>query len=285
MDSIGPREVLIAVGLLVLLAIILDGARRLKHHRYENLHMSSRKLQKNSRPDDDDDFIRDSEFPSGGSRVVGIRDDDDILQVEENLRRALAQKPDFGFSQPRQQQFDLIDTPPPALKPRPQAATAAKQEPVKKVEREPVQTPSQLQQILVMHLMAPKGEKLSGTDLQSVALKNGLRFGEMKIFQRHLQLDGSGEVLFSMANLVNPGTFDLKTIDQMTTPGVTFFMALDDLDDPAGALDIMIECVDSMAADLEAFILDETRSSMTRQTLDHYRQRARDVAFRRSREH
>lgn len=46
MDSIGPREVLIAVGLLVLLAIILDGARRLKHHRYENLHMSSRKLQK-----------------------------------------------------------------------------------------------------------------------------------------------------------------------------------------------------------------------------------------------
>ena len=39
MDSIGPREVLIAVGLLVLLAIILDGARRLKHHRYENLHM------------------------------------------------------------------------------------------------------------------------------------------------------------------------------------------------------------------------------------------------------
>ncbi|MFY9334028.1 MAG: cell division protein ZipA C-terminal FtsZ-binding domain-containing protein, partial [Porticoccaceae bacterium] len=84
---------------------------------------------------------------------------------------------------------------------------------------------------------------------------------------------------------VNPGTFDLKTIDQMTTPGVTFFMALDDLDDPAGALDIMIECVDSMAADLEAFILDETRSSMTRQTLDHYRQRARDVAFRRSREH
>ena len=62
MDLIGPREVLIAIGLLVLLAIILDGARRIKHHRYENLHMPSRKLQKSSKADseEDDDLFRSS---------------------------------------------------------------------------------------------------------------------------------------------------------------------------------------------------------------------------------
>jgi cell division protein ZipA len=59
-------------------------------------------------------------------------------------------------------------------------------------------------------------------------------------------------------------------------------MALDDIDDPVSAFDIMIESVDGMAAVMNLSVLDETRSSMTRQTIDHYRQRARDVSFRRS---
>ena len=271
MDVIGPREVLIAVGLLVLLAVLLDGARRIKHHRYENLHMSSRKLQKNSRADEFDDPLSDSQFPSGGSRLVGIRDEKDIQQVEENLRRALENKPDFGLKQPKQEQFELSEEPDVRARTTPKLSEAAVAKPA----------PTQ-QQILVMHLMAPKGELLRGQQLQEAALNVGLRYGESKIFQRHLDEDGSGEVLFSMANLVNPGTFDLKTIDQMTTPGVTLFMALDDIDDPVSAFDIMIESVDGMAAVMNLSVLDETRSSMTRQTIDHYRQRARDVSFRRS---
>jgi cell division protein ZipA len=272
--EIGPREVLIAVGLLVFLAIVLDGARRIKHHRYDNLHMSSRKLQKSSKADgdeEDDDFFNASQFPSGGGRVVGIRDEDDIQQVEENLRRALDNKPDFGFNQPRQEQFDLDDS------------VQAEEQPVSKPD-EPQRPNNQTmqQQILVMHLMAPKGELLSGRDLQEASLKVGFRYGELKIFQRHLNEDGSGEVLFSMANLVNPGTFDLNTIDQMTTPGVTLFMALDDLEDPVAAFEVMTASVDTLVEALDLSVLDETRSSMTRQTIDHYRQRARDVLFRRN---
>ena len=275
MDVIGPREVLIAVGLLVLLAVVLDGARRIKQHRYENLHMSSRKLQKNSRADDDfDDLLNDSQFPSGGSRIVGIRDEKDIQQVEENLRRALANKSDFGHKQPKQEQFELNE--------QPAASARVPAKPAKPAAPAPTRAASAQQQILVMHLMAPKGEVLIGRQLQEAALNVGLRYGESKIFQRHLHEDGSGEVLFSMANLVNPGTFDLKTIEQMTTPGVTLFMALDDIEDPVSAFDIMIESVDSMAAVMSLSVLDETRSSMTRQTIDHYRQRARDVSFRRS---
>jgi len=274
MDVIGPREVLIAVGLLVLLAVILDGARRIKQHRYENLHMSSRKLQKNSRTDDFEEPLNDSQFPSGGSRIVGIRDEKDIRQVEENLRRALDNKPDFGHKQPKQEQFELNE--------KSVDSARASSKPATPSEPAPAKAASVQQQILVMHLMAPKGEVLSGRQLQEAALNVGLRYGELKIFQRHLHEDGSGEVLFSMANLVNPGTFDLKTIDQMTTPGVTLFMALDDIEDPVSAFDIMIESVDSMAAVMSLSVLDETRSSMTRQTIDHYRQRARDVSFRRS---
>ena len=274
--EIGPREVLIAVGLLVFLAIVLDGARRIKHHRYDNLHMSSRKLQKYSKAEseEEDDLFNASQFPSGGGRVVGIRDEDDIQQVEENLRRALDNKPDFGLNKPRQEQFDLNQSAGSQEQPR---------QPAKKEPEQPQRPNNQTmqQQILVMHLMAPKGELLSGRDLQEASLKVGFRYGELKIFQRHLNEDGSGEVLFSMANLVNPGTFDLNTINEMTTPGVTLFMALDDLEDPVAALEVMTASVDTLVETLGVSVLDETRSSMTRQTIDHYRQRARDVSSRR----
>lgn len=271
--EIGPREVLIAVGLLVFVAIVLDGARRIKHHRYDNLHMSSRKLQKSSKADgeEEDDLFNASQFPSGGGRVVGIRDEDDIQQVEENLRRALDNKPDFGLNQPRQEQFDLDDSE------QPEEESISKPNEPQRPNNQTMQ-----QQILVMHLMAPKGDLLSGRDLQEASLKVGFRYGELKIFQRHLNEDGSGEVLFSMANLVNPGTFDLNTINEMTTPGVTLFMALDDLEDPVAAFEVMTASVDTLVEALGLSVLDETRSSMTRQTIDHYRQRARDVSVRRS---
>ena len=286
MDVIGPREVLIAVGLLVLVAVVLDGARRIKQHRYENLHMSSRKLQKNSRTGELEDPLNDSQFPSGGSRLVGIRDEKDIQQVEENLRRALENKPDFGAKKPQQEQFELDEDSTSRGRSSSGSSDSSNRPNTPRSEKpaaaEPAKVAPVQQQILVMHLMAPKGELLNGQQLQEAALEVGLRYGESKIFQRHLSEDGAGEVLFSMANLVNPGTFDLKTIDQMTTPGVTLFMALDDIEDPVSAFDIMIQSVDSMSSALGLSVLDETRSSITRQTIDHYRQRARDVAFRRS---
>ena len=45
MDFFGPREILILVAVLALVAVVLDGARRIKRNRYENLQMSSRKMK------------------------------------------------------------------------------------------------------------------------------------------------------------------------------------------------------------------------------------------------
>ena len=134
----------------------------------------------------------------------------------------------------------------------------------------------------MMHLMANKGEMLNGGDLLEASVEVGLRYGAMKIFHRHLKDDGSGAVLFSMANLLNPGTFDLNTMAKITTPGVTLFMALDDIDDPSGAFEIMIEAVNTMAEKLPLNVMDESRSSLTAQTIELYRQRAKKAALQQS---
>jgi cell division protein ZipA len=272
MDFFGPREVLIVVGVLVVIAIILDGARRIKRNRYENLQMSSRKLQKATAQDlstEDLDQLETSQFPSGGSRVVGIRDDGDIQQVENSLRRAGG----FGFDrEPEQETFDLDNS---IYERQREVLTAQPQQSVKEDNND------QPQEVLVVHLMANKGETVAGQQLLDAILSVGLRYGAMKIFHRHLNDDGSGPVLFSMANLVNPGTFDLNSMGDLEVPGVTLFMALDDIEDPVTAFNIMIEAIDSIVASLQLNVMDESRSSMTRQTIDHYRQRARDVSFRR----
>ena len=273
MDYFGPREVLIVVGVLVILAIILDGARRIKRNRYENLQMSSRKLRKSSAQDvtsEELDALEASQFPSGRARVIGIRDEGDIQQVEDSLRRSNG----FGFDrEPEQEVFDLDNS----IYERQRAELTEQAQPQKSAEKPNTQP----EEVLVIHLMANKGEKVAGQQLLDAVLSAGLRYGAMKIFHRHLSDDGSGPVLFSMANLVNPGTFDLNTMSDLEVPGVTLFMALDDIEDPVDALNIMIEAVDSIVGDLKLNVMDESRSSMTRNTIDHYRQRARDVSVRR----
>ena len=273
MDYFGPREVLIVVGVLVILAIILDGARRIKRNRYENLQMSSRKLRKASAQDvtkEELDALEASQFPSGRARVIGVRDEGDIQQVEDSLRRPNG----FGFDrEPEQEVFDLDNS----IYERQRAELTQQAQPQKPAEKPNTQP----EEVLVIHLMANKGEKVAGQQLLDAVLSAGIRYGAMKIFHRHLSDDGSGPVLFSMANLVNPGTFDLNTMGDLEVPGVTLFMALDDIEDPVDALNIMIEAVDSIVGDLQLNVMDESRSSMTRNTIEHYRQRARDVSVRR----
>ena len=273
MDYFGPREVLIVVGVLVILAIILDGARRIKRNRYENLQMSSRKLRKASAQDvtrEELDALEASQFPSGRARIIGVRDEGDLQPVEDTVRRSNG----FGFDrEPEQEVFDLDNS----IYERQRAELTQQAQPQKSAEKPNTQP----EEVLVIHLMANKGEKVAGQQLLDAVLSAGLRYGAMKIFHRHLSDDGSGPVLFSMANLVNPGTFDLNTMGDLEVPGVTLFMALDDIEDPVDALNIMIEAVDSIVGDLQLNVMDESRSSMTRNTIDHYRQRAGDVSVRR----
>jgi len=281
MDFFGPRGLLLVIGVLVVLALVLDGLRRVKRNRYENLHMSSRKLQKSaSQYDDDSDGLSDSQFPSGGSRVVGIREDDNFEEIDRLLRGAGAS------SQARQGQFDLNDTQEDhsttlEVERAQLEIKLAQQSAVSKQVSPSDNNSSQTQDVLAMHLMASKGEMINGQMLLDAVLAVGFRFGGRKIFDRHLSEEGSGEVLFSLANVANPGTFDLNTIADINTPGVSLFMQLDGLADPVTAFDIMVDTVDRLVAQLHLHVLDEARSSMTKQTIDHYRQRARAAAHRR----
>lgn len=135
---------------------------------------------------------------------------------------------------------------------------------------------SEPEEVLIINIMAHKGEVFKGEDLLDIVLKCGLRYGSMDIFHRYSDNKGEGALLFSMANMVKPGTFDLDAMDEFTTPGVTLFMTLPINADSMQSFDLMADTAQAISQTLGGELKDEQRSVMTRQTLEHCRQRIRD---------
>lgn len=79
--------------------------------------------------------------------------------------------------------------------------------------------------VLSLLLLASKGEKFRGSQLKMALKECGLSYGKMKIF--HL-LDGD-EALVSVANVLEPGTFDPEEMSTLKTPGVVIFSQLPSL--------------------------------------------------------
>src|SRR5690606_34146698 len=77
-----------------------------------------------------------------------------------------------------------------------------------------------------INVMAPSGATLAGKEMLQVLLKQGMRLGNMSIFHRHADSNGNGPIMFSMANMVKPGTFDMAQMDDFSTPGVSLFLQL-----------------------------------------------------------
>jgi cell division protein ZipA len=139
------------------------------------------------------------------------------------------------------------------------------------------------EEVLIINVMAPNGVRFAGEDLLEVLVAQGMKLGAMDIFHRHLNDDGDGPILFSLANMVVPGTFNLAAMKDFETPGVSIFLSL-----PLAAIDenggvpegLSIQAYDNMASTAKALaaalggdLKDENRSVMTLQTIEHGRQR------------
>lgn len=136
--------------------------------------------------------------------------------------------------------------------------------------------PAEPEEVLIINVMAHKGEMFKGSELLDIILKCGMRYGSMDIFHRYTDAKGEGVLLFSMANMVKPGTFDLDAMDEFETPGVSLFMTLPIDADSMQSFELMVDTAHAIADGLHGEMKDEQRSAMTRQTLEHCRQRIRD---------
>ncbi|MFL0796663.1 MAG: cell division protein ZipA [Cellvibrionaceae bacterium] len=131
-------------------------------------------------------------------------------------------------------------------------------------------------ELLVINVLATSGQRFNGSELRDALVDSGMRYGAMKIFHRFSGSAGTGDHQFCLANVIEPGNFDLKNMDELETPGVCLLMGLPGPENALQAFDTMAETAIVLAEKLGGELKDENRSVMTKQTMEHYRQRIQD---------
>ncbi len=177
------------------------------------------------------------------------------------------QEPKFGDDQMR------IDFDEPA-KNEPPAAVREATESAEHKQTEKAALPEQ--EVLVLNVKAAENEPISGAALLPMLLTLGFKFGDQDIFHRHVNSNGKGPVLFSLANMFKPGVFDIDNLETFTTQGVSLFMILPIEGDAHQVFNMMHNAARKIADEFGAQVLDGRRSVMTKQGLQQYIERIRE---------
>jgi cell division protein ZipA len=132
-----------------------------------------------------------------------------------------------------------------------------------------------IERIVTVYVCTPEGEMISGSDLVVAAEKAGLEFGDRGIFHRMIVGKPEAGPIFSMANMLKPGNFDMSRIELLDTQGLTLFMALPGPLPALDAWDAMLPTAQRLAELLDASLLDEKRGALGRQGIAHIRDELR----------
>ena len=274
--EIGLREWLIVIGVIVIAGILFDGWRRMRGGKgklkfrldrsYSNLPDEegsaevlgpARVLENQQEPE-----LDESDLPSVSAPA---REPKPAKAAKRGKRVGEPQQGDLNLAaEPREPDlFADVDDDYPADKRQNGAAASSTT----------VRELPPAEEVLVISVISRDEGGFKGPALLQNILESGLRFGEMDIFHRHESMAGHGEVLFSMANAVKPGVFDLDDIDHFSTRAVSFFLGLPGPRHPKQAFDVMVAAARKLAHELNGELKDDQRSVLTAQTIEHYRQR------------
>jgi cell division protein ZipA len=116
-------------------------------------------------------------------------------------------------------------------------------------------------------------QRIEGTKLQEALLAESLQHGKYGIFHR-LHVDGS--IVFSVASMVEPGTFELEKMSETLYPGITMFTQLPGPVPGMHALNELIACARRLQANLGGTLQDERGVPLTVHRIERMRQEVRE---------
>ena len=125
--------------------------------------------------------------------------------------------------------------------------------------------------IVTLYLAARAGQKLHGPDIVVAAEKAGLVYGHMGVFHRLVENRPERGPVFSVANILKPGNFDMADIQSLQTPAIAFFLTLPAPVPALDAWETMLPTAERMAELLGGIVLDEQREILGRQRIGQIR--------------
>lgn len=116
-------------------------------------------------------------------------------------------------------------------------------------------------------------QKIEGAKLQEVLAAELLNHGKYDIFHRE---HGDGQAIFSVASMVEPGTFDLEKMSETLYPGVTLFAQLPGPVPGMHALNELVACARRLHQSLGGVLQDDRGVPLTVHRIERMRQEVRD---------
>lgn len=131
---------------------------------------------------------------------------------------------------------------------------------------------AQAEHIMALYVMPNASRALSGERTMHLLRQFGLRYGEMSLFHRFEDSDGTGPLMFSVLRYTSegPSGFDLETLPTEQVEGLAFFLALPSKHAVAG-YDTMVSISTLLAREIQGQVFDEHMNQLSPQLRDHYR--------------
>ncbi len=268
--------ILIVLGVLAIVAVLVHGfivSRKEKAVISDNLADSEDSISTKTNSDSQDGII-------GDVRIIRSDNEDENYDFAEPAETDELEEIDFAASfsesdadelaqgidsEQQLSTFDDLDT---AIEPEAKFAGESDKQPIAP-QGAPVQ-----QDHFVFNVAAKEGQAVRGHELLQFFLTAGFRFGDMSIFHRHLHSDGTGPVLFSIANMMKPGVFDPENMEQFCSEGVTFFLTAPNNEiNIKEAFDMMVVAVEQMAEEFDCVVLNGERQPLTEAQYREYHKR------------
>ncbi len=145
-----------------------------------------------------------------------------------------------------------------------QEETVVQTPPAPSVKREDKKS----EMIIVLYVVAQRQSVFTGRDILTVFEDLCLQYGKMKIFHHY----GIGELkvqqaIFSIANLMEPGTFNPHQMDDFTTEGLVLFMRLPGPFGGRVAFELMLNNAGKLAEVLEGTVEDERHTPLNQKLI------------------
>jgi len=140
-----------------------------------------------------------------------------------------------------------------------------------KMAKEPV--PKGIDDLIIAMAIKRSEGNLSGKEILTACQACNIQFGEMDIFHYPADNNPTTYALFSIANMLEPGTFDLNKMDDFSTTGLSLFMQLPLPMNCLDAYDIFIDKARLLAKFLNAELYDEKFNLVTNQVISHNKEK------------
>jgi cell division protein ZipA len=230
MDSF--RVILLIVGLLVVVGIIIfDRLRKEKlkagYHHYDDPLLN----------DDNDPLFAKRADPIDEEDLLALKQEYDIHADDDEMESGFEEEPVVAESDVEtQNDNDDVTEDAPAME--------------KPFDNEP--------EIIMLAIITKKESSISGKILRELMEQNDFSYGEMGIFHRLYQ----GSPVVSIANLQEPGTFDLDNLDDLNSRGIWIFIQLPCTIDGVEAVDELINVARKVADSINATIYNRQKQPL-----------------------